>query len=181
MKRLLLSHWRNILPLALAASGIAGVVSAAIQPEITQHTELQEQNVPAWVRDAFAARKLNDKYEFSFHLNPFYLRGDFNGDKIPDVAIIVKEKKSGKFGIAIIDGGNRHVFLIGAGKKIGNVDDFAWMNIWGVYPKGNVYRGAAEGRPPTLRGEALLVEKAESASALIYWDGKDYRWYQQGD
>src|SRR5689334_3864462 len=177
----LLSHGRNILLLVLAASGIASLLSAATQEGITQHTWLQEQNVPAWVHDAFAASNLNEKYEFSFHLNPFYLRGDFNGDEITDVAILVKEKKSEKIGIAIVHGGNRHIFLIGAGRTIGNGDDFPWMNIWGVYPKELVYRGAAERRPPTLRGEALLVEKAESASALIYWDGKDYRWYQQGD
>ena len=28
---------------------------------------------------------------------------------------------------------------------------------------------------------ALLVEKSEAASALIYWDGKRYVWSQQGD
>jgi hypothetical protein len=134
MKRLL-SHWRDILPLILAASGIGGVFLAATQQEVTQHIWLQEQNVPAWVRDAFAARKINDNYEFSFHLNPFYLRGDFNGDKIPDVAIIVKEKTSGKIGIAVVDGGNRRVYLIGAGRKIGNGDDLAWMIFGGSIRK----------------------------------------------
>jgi hypothetical protein len=28
---------------------------------------------------------------------------------------------------------------------------------------------------------AILAEKQESASGLIFWDGKQYRWYQQGD
>jgi hypothetical protein len=34
---------------------------------------------------------------------------------------------------------------------------------------------------PHLRGDALLVEKSEAASALIYWNGKRYVWSQQGD
>jgi hypothetical protein len=32
-----------------------------------------------------------------------------------------------------------------------------------------------------LRGDGLLVEKTESASAILWWDGARYRWYQQGD
>jgi hypothetical protein len=34
---------------------------------------------------------------------------------------------------------------------------------------------------PLLSGGALLVEKSEAASALIYWNGKRYVWSQQGD
>jgi hypothetical protein len=30
-------------------------------------------------------------------------------------------------------------------------------------------------------GDAILVSKTEAASALIYWDGKRYGWYQQAD
>jgi len=32
-----------------------------------------------------------------------------------------------------------------------------------------------------LKGSALYVEKSEAASAIIYWTGKEYKWYQQGD
>jgi hypothetical protein len=34
---------------------------------------------------------------------------------------------------------------------------------------------------PHLRGDALLVGRSEAASALIYWNGKRYVWFQQGD
>jgi hypothetical protein len=44
-----------------------------------------------------------------------------------------------------------------------------------------VQRGADETAPPTLKGDALMVIKTESASALIYWNGRGYSWYQQGD
>jgi hypothetical protein len=60
-------------------------------------------------------------------------------------------------------------------------DNFDWMDVWHVYPKGPVHRGAGEKTIPTLLGEALLVERSESASGLIYWNGTRYMWYQQGD
>jgi hypothetical protein len=42
-------------------------------------------------------------------------------------------------------------------------------------------RGAGETTVPRLHGEALLVGKSEATSALIYWNGKRYVWFQQGD
>jgi len=32
-----------------------------------------------------------------------------------------------------------------------------------------------------MTGEGIVVEKAEASSALIYWDGKQYRWLQLSD
>ncbi len=162
--------------------GLAAGALAATPSELADRAWLQEQNIPRWVRDVFAAKKLDGKYEFSFHLNPFYLRGDFNGDRIPDVAVLVKEKKSGKSGILIVHGTSKQSFILGAGQGFGNSgDDFSGINIWEVYLKGPVERGVGMGPPPLLKGEALWVERAEAASALIYWDGKAYKWYQQGD
>ena len=52
----------------------------------------------------------------------------------------------------------------------------------GVYPKGPVDKSAYEdGPPPKVRGDILFVEKLESASGVIYWDGSAYRWYHQSD
>lgn len=57
------------------------------------------------------------------------------------------------------------------------------MDAWDVYDKGIVYHGMDEDEtnPPVLIGDAIDVAETEAASALIYWDGKQYRWYQQGD
>ncbi len=52
---------------------------------------------------------------------------------------------------------------------------------WRVYSKDRTTRGVDETTVPRLHGEALLVGKSESASALIYWNGKRYVWLQQGD
>ena len=59
--------------------------------------------------------------------------------------------------------------------------DFEWMDSWQVYSKTRAAHAANETSTPRLRGDALLVEKSEAASALIYWKGKRYVWLQQGD
>ena len=97
-------------------------------------------------------------------------------------AVLIKEKLSGKTGIVVIHRRDRSRHILGAGQTNGNGgDDFSWMDAWQVYERGVVQRGADESPPPVLRGDALYVEKTESASAIIWWNGKRYRWYQQGD
>jgi len=89
-----------------------------------------------------------------------------------DAAVLVKERSTGKLGIAIVHGTTGKVTILGAGFGIGNGgDDFEWMDSWQVYSKTR--------NVPRLRGDALLVEKSEAASALIYWNGKRYVWFQQ--
>lgn len=145
-----------------------------------QHDPLQTWNVPPPVKAAWAANKLDPHYELSFRLNPFYLRGDFNGDGTPDIAVLVKQTKTNKTGIVVFHTGGRHI-VIGAGIETGNGgDDFEWMDYWYVYPKHRLQPGRV-GRVPPLRGEALYVGKSESASALLYWNGKEYAWHQMGD
>jgi hypothetical protein len=142
----------------------------------------QVHDVPETVKRAIANGSLAKDYDVSFHMNPFYLRGDFKGDGKIDLAVLVKQRSSGKFGIAIIHGEVDKVTILGAGVGLGNGgDDFEWMDSWQVYSKGRVARGGGETAVPRLHGDALLVGKSEAASALIYWNGKRYVWFQQGD
>jgi len=99
-----------------------------------------------------------------------------------DAAVLVKERSPGKLGIAIVHCATGKVTIFGAGFGIGNGgDDFEWMDSWQVYRKTHAAHAASETNVPHLRGDALLVEKSEAASALIYWNGKRYVWSQQGD
>jgi hypothetical protein len=142
----------------------------------------QVHDIPEPVERAIRNGSLPKDYAVSFQVDPFCLRGDFNGDGKTDVAVLVKQRSTRKIGIAIVPGATDKVTILGAGRPIGNGgDDFDWMDYWEVYPKGSVNRGSGETNPPRLRGDALLVGKSESASALIYWNGKRYVWFQQGD
>ena len=139
-------------------------------------------NVPDIVKKALTNGSAGKKYDLSSRIKPSYLEGDFNGDGKADVAVLVTERSTGKVGIAIVHGTTEKVTILGAGIGIGNGgDDFEWMDSWQVHSKTVAAHSAAETSVPNLRGDALLVEKSEAASALIYWNGKKYVWSQQGD
>lgn len=115
-------------------------------------------------------------------MNPSYLEGDFNGDGSMDTAVLVKQRSTGKLGIAIVHGTTGKVTILGAGIGFGNGgDDFEWLDSWQIHSKTRAAHASGETSVQHLRGDALLVEKSEAASALIYWNGKRYAWSQQGD
>jgi hypothetical protein len=144
-------------------------------PDATVHPP----DIPESVKRAIANRSFAKNYDVSFHLSPFYLRGNFDADGKTDVAVLVKQRSTGKLGIAIVHGVTNKVIILGAGTGIGNGgDDFEWMDSWEIYPKDRVASGSTV---PKLHGDALLVSKSEAASGLIYWNGQRYVWLQQGD
>jgi hypothetical protein len=157
--------------LVLACSGVAAGRQKNSAPSI-----------PASATRLFRSTGLERQYDLSSHLNPSFLRGDFDGDGKPDIAFLIKQKKSGKIGIAVCHSSTNKILLIGAGTEVGNGgDNFDWMDIWNVTPKATAARKVGKAAAALLKGDALHVEKSESASALIYWNGKKYLWRQQGD
>ena len=140
------------------------------------------RDLPDAVKKALTNGSGGKQYDLSFRLNPFYLEGDFNGDRNIDTAVLIKERSTGKLGIAIVHGTTGKVTVLGAGIGIGNGgDDFEWMDSWKIYSKARAAHAPGETSVPRLRGDALLVERSEAASALIYWNGKKYAWSQRGD
>ena len=139
-------------------------------------------SLPPALRESFDKSPQAKHYAFSAHINPFYLHGDFDGDGQLDTAVWIRERATGKSGIAIFHGKANRLIIVGAGRDLGNgSDDFSWLNAWHVFRRGPAGQGADGKPPPKLRGDAIMVIKTEAASALIYWDGKRYGWYQQGD
>lgn len=140
------------------------------------------RSIPPAVERVLACGTLGNRYVPCFRINPFYLRGDWDGDGVPDYAVLVKERRTQKVGIVLGRPDAGRVSVVGAGQPLGNGgDDFEWMDHWYVCPRKPVSRGVEEGKPPALKGEALWVEKREAASARIHWTGKKYAWYHQGD
>jgi hypothetical protein len=153
------------------------------QPDISSRPSAgPTRDIPDAVKKALTNGPVGKKYDFCFRVNPSHLDGDFNGDGKTDTAVLVKERATGKIGIAIVSGPTGKVTVLGAGVSIGNGgDDFEWMDSWQAYPKTHAAHAVSETSVPHFRGDALLVEKSEAASALIYWNGKRYVWSQQGD
>jgi hypothetical protein len=118
----------------------------------------------------------SERYEPFTELNPFLLRGQFDADTAIDVAIQIREKATGKRGIAIVSGADSGVHVLWAGTAFGNGgDDFSRLWVWRVEP-----RSARPDIHPVGR-ELLYVEAPESAGGMIWWNGKTYVWTQHGD
>ncbi len=102
------------------------------------------------------------------YVSPCELQADFDGDGKSDSALLVRNKR-GERGIRF-QFANQKVVVLGAGRDFGNGGkDFAWMDSWKIVNSSKT--GPA----------ALLVEKQESASALIAWKKNKFHWSQQGD
>jgi hypothetical protein len=159
------------------------LLSLVPQPAMTQEPSwAQAQSVPKWAAAVFEHADFRRDYALSVRINPFLLQGDFDGDGQLDVAVLVVHRGSRASGIAVLHAGAKQPILVGAGHSIGDGgDDFSWMDAWSVVSKASVAQRDDGVVPLKLRGDALFVEKLESASAIVYWDGEAYQWYQQGD
>lgn len=169
----------------LAALILAIPTLACAQANGEDHkTFVFRANLPQEMFHFYDQARIRSIYAIRTDLNPFYLRGDFDGDKIQDYALSIVERTTGKKGILVYLTGTKTYYIAGAGKSLNGGkggDDYKWMEAWKVYVNKDVEIGAGEKEKITLKGEGILAIKLESSSGIIYWTGKDYRWYQQGD
>lgn len=129
------------------------------------------ENVPLPISRCLQASPKN--LEISRRMNPFYLRGDFNGDGRSDFVVLVQDRKSEKAGFAFCFDRSTGAHVVGAGVPIaleGGVkgDDLAVFNVWGV--------AAAWSKSP--KRDAVYLEQAESGSGMLIWNGQKIIWQQ---
>jgi hypothetical protein len=135
--------------------------------------------------EAVASRiaSLGNKYEISDRINPYYLRGDFDGDGRVDYAVLVTERGTGKRGIVVLLSSQPKPRVLGAGTPV-QYGSAKWDDLnfdsWRVYGKGKVDAGTGFEAPPG-KVELILVQKRESASGFFRWSGTQFTWVQQGD
>ena len=160
----------------------------AAAPLLAQSDEEAEQSysLPPPVERCLS-HGLGAKYRIDRSVNPFYLRGDFDGDGKSDYMTRIASRENGKGGMLVCWGDRRkQPVVLGAGTNIRGpaggvrVDELPMIG-WSVYGTGAVEQGVGEGPPPKLTGEAVTIYATEGASGILYWNGKAFRWYQQGD
>lgn len=99
--------------------------------------------------------------------------------------ISVEHRISRKKGILILHQNTTDHFVLGAGTDFGNGgDDFYWMDIWRVFREPRIevldMQNPVDGYIQ-LNSPGIFVAKSESASGVVYWNGKAYIWVQTGD
>jgi len=167
---------------------LCGLLCRATSMHAQESGPLPADSTPREMERAFEKNPLSKTHELSFHMNPFYLHGDFDGDGKLDTAVLVKEKQSGKTGILIYHSGTRKFFLLGAGINNWHIwanenggDNFDSDNFWFVVRKGPVQRGDFAELPPKLKGDALKIGRMGVGDYLIYWNGHTYCHYAQSE
>ena len=149
-------------------------------------------SLPDAVRTRLKTAGIFEKYKLAERVNPFYLRGDFDGDAKADYAVLVVEKASGKTAMVVCLSTVKAVRILGPGGvkiRVGtakdgyDLPDFDWMDAWQVHSKKRLTASELNDASTvgSMSGEAMMVEKTEAASAYIYWDGSKFRWYQLSD
>jgi hypothetical protein len=68
---------------------------------VVQASDTLPGNIPKQLQPAVEARAFEASFEVGTWLNPFYLRGDFDGDGLADYAVLVTRRSDGKKGIAV--------------------------------------------------------------------------------
>jgi hypothetical protein len=139
-------------------------------------------NLPDWACRETFNRGLQTRFTPDTLRNPFYLSGDFDGDGRTDIAIWVRSAKSSKRGLLILTRGGAYSFVAAAGTGSDERgDDYAGLDMWTVVPKGEVLDSPYEPQRVVLRGDGISLGKSESATFVIYWDGKKFAYYQTVD
>jgi len=153
----------------------------------------QAQQLPDWFIAAFKTNGLSARYNITSFLKPAFLTTDFNGDKIPDIAVLITEIKTKKKGVLLIHGKTNQYFVFGAGTDFGNGGtNFSWLKRWGVYKDKLAYEtkfdedeNIAGAKKVKLTRPGLLVTDLEdgvpNSGGIIYWNGFKYTWIHQGE
>lgn len=139
---------------------------------------------PKMVRECLERPTIKSQLKVMTDVNPYYLRGDFDGDGLVDYAVSVQGIKTRRNGVLICTGKNKAVAL-GAINSLKTPfsdkpnDNFASPN-WQVMTKKEaleVYNYSSDKpvRVALPKGETIAMTW-EDGVCLIYWDGSRYRW-----
>ena len=182
-------YQRRLLPtLGLLMLIVLNVIPSSAQQSADEYYQyLLSLCDPYLVRCAEEAGLYNrDELPIWREENPFFIRGDFNGDGAIDVAFWVKEKASTLKGIAILHNTLDTLYVFGAGRSRppGGGDSLQLLtDTWHLIHPGHVVErpfgnipeiGLEDGQPFKFERETLeFVVLAKSAS-VIYWANGQY-------
>lgn len=139
---------------------------------------------PKMVRACLEMPAINGQLKVMNDVNPYYLRGDFDGDGLLDYAVSVQGIKTRRNGVLICTE-KKEAVILGAINSLKTPfsdkpdDNFTSPN-WQVMTKKETFEiyNYTSGKPVRValpKGETIAMIW-EDGVCLIYWDGSRYRW-----
>ena len=118
-----------------------------------------------WPKDIFDYFIVPQRKDYPDY--PYIANGDFNGDGQQDAAALLKNPGKEEYQVAIIFGSPLDKHRIIFWKE--DIDRCAVS----TYPKGELE--GMETAKVTMKGDGINVHYYETASFVIYWDGKEFK------
>jgi hypothetical protein len=155
---------------------LTALANANAQSENTFHPEA--------IENCLQNSAVKGRFVVNLKTNPYYLRGDFDGDGEPDYALSIKGKKTMRNGVLICTA-RKQVIVLGADKPLSppfsNMpgDNFVAPH-WQVLTREETkalgkFATTVPNPLPALKGETIAMIWEDGIS-LIYWDGERFCW-----
>lgn len=131
-------------------------------------------------------------YKVFSEVDTFFIKGDFFGDQIEDIAILIELKSNVK--LCVINfGQDTLIRIIGNNQKwdFTGMDDFSWAGKFRVAEKGEIlwsnyvddfrrFKEVPESEKVILDYDAIYVHASESCGGgYIFWQDEKFKWLQQ--
>lgn len=150
-------------------------------PIVSTPISQKEIHYPLAIENCLEKNRLEGKLVVDSSQNPYYLRGDFDGNGQPDYAIAIQGKVTKRNGVLICFDTGRAVILGADNPKNPPFSDMPDDNFvspdWEVYTRTESYDllGHSGNQRKLIKGETVAMVW-EDGICLIYWDGRKFNW-----
>ena len=162
--------WIKVRDILLSLSGL---LFFACSPRTETVSVIEPTDLPKWTWPVLTHPSFQEKYTFYLTTNPFYLQADFDHDGFLDIAVLIKEKASGKLGLGLLRQQESKLTVLGAGEKksLGG-ENWKWLRTWkteAVLPAGSRVRPA---------GAVLILfpQEKDQDAPWLFWNGQNWEW-----
>ncbi len=124
--------------------------------------------------------------------SPYYLKGDFFGDGINDIVVLLKDKEGTKIGfVNYTKNRNSNVYVLGTKNDPFKIYDYNWVGVfekvlkreilWSNYEDDFIdFEKVPENKKVRLNYDAIFIHASESCGGgFIYWKNGKFNWLQQ--